>query len=230
MLKKYFRCLLITLFLLSGNSIAADLSSFTNQQSITVLKDVLQQSATNSVGLLGQQGGFLNNPQVKIPLPGPLAQGEQILRMVGMGKQADQLVVAMNQAAEAAVPLATGLIVNVIKKMSVADAKAILSGGDDSATRYFRSKTEGTLHGKFLPIVTKKMNEVNLAQQYNALAGKVNSTGFLKGDNIKLENYVTQKTLDGLYLTMAEQEKSFRQNPVQAGTNLAKKLFESLRY
>ncbi len=229
MFKTLSKIILISLISLSGNAIAANLSSFSNQQTITAFKDALQQSANNAVGLLGQQGGFLNNPQVRIPLPGPLAQGKQILHMVGMSKQADQLEVAMNQAAEAAVPLATSLIMTVIKQMSVSDAKGILTGGDDSATRYFQSKTEGTLYTKFLPIITKKMKEVDLAQQYNALAGKVDSMGLLKGDDIKLENYVTQKALDGLYLTMAEQEKNFRQNPMQAGTNLAKRLFESLQ-
>lgn len=229
MFKGIYKLIFFTFVAFSELSAAADLSSFSNQQTITAFKDALQQSATNAVALLGQQGGFLNNPQVRIPLPGPLAQGEKVLRMVGMGKQADQLEVAMNQAAEAAVPLATSLITTVIKQMSVSDAKGILMGGDDSATRYFQSKTEGTLYGKFLPIVTKKMKEVNLAQQYSALAGKVDSMGLLKSNNLKLENYVTQKALDGLYLTMAEQEKSFRQNPMQAGTNLAKRLFESLR-
>jgi hypothetical protein len=210
-------------------SIAADLSAFTNQQSVTGLKDALAKAGANAVATLGKQDGFLGNPQVKIPLPGPLAKGEKLMRTLGMGKQADELVVAMNRAAEQAVPEAKTLLTNAVKQMSVEDAKGILTGGEDSATKYFRAKTEAALHEKFLPIVTKTTSKVGLAQKYNDLAGKAASTGLIKGDDTKVETYVTQKALDGLYLKMAEEEKAFRANPVKAGTSLAKSIFESLK-
>ena len=220
---------LFALSVFTGVSNAADLSGFTNQQSVTGLKDALTQGAANAVATLGKQDGFLGNPKVKIPLPGPLAKGEKLMRTLGMGKQADDLVTAMNHAAEEAVPEAKTLLTDAVKKMSVQDAKGILTGGEDSATQYFRSKTETALRGKFLPIVTKTTSKVGLAQQYNEFAGKAASTGLMKGDNTKVENYVTQKTLDGLFLMMAEEEKKIRQNPVQAGTDIAKKIFESLK-
>ena len=220
---------LFALSVFTGVSTAADLSGFTNQQSVTGLKDALTQGAANAVATLGKQDGFLGNPKVKIPLPGPLAKGEKLMRTLGMGKQADDLVTAMNHAAEEAVPEAKTLLTDAVKKMSVQDAKGILTGGEDSATQYFRSKTESALRGKFLPIVTKTTSKVGLAQQYNEFAGKAASTGLMKGDNTKVENYVTQKTLDGLFLMMAEEEKKIRQNPVQAGTDIAKKIFESLK-
>ena len=220
---------LFALSVFTGVSTAADLSGFTNQQSVTGLKDALTQGAANAVATLGKQDGFLGNPKVKIPLPGPLAKGEKLMRTLGMGKQADDLVTAMNHAAEEAVPEAKTLLTDAVKKMSVQDAKGILTGGEDSATQYFRSKTETALRGKFLPIVTKTTSKVGLAQQYNEFAGKAASTGLMKGDNTKVENYVTQKALDGLFLMMAEEEKKIRQNPVQAGTDIAKKIFESLK-
>ena len=220
---------LFALSVFTGVSTAADLSGFTNQQSVTGLKDALTQGAANAVATLGKQDGFLGNPKVKIPLPGPLAKGEKLMRTLGMGKQADDLVTAMNHAAEEAVPEAKTLLTDAVKKMSVQDAKGILTGGEDSATQYFRSKTETALRGKFLSIVTKTTSKVGLAQQYNEFAGKAASTGLMKGDNTKVENYVTQKTLDGLFLMMAEEEKKIRQNPVQAGTDIAKKIFESLK-
>ena len=220
---------LFALSVFTGVSTAADLSGFTNQQSVTGLKDALTQGAANAVATLGKQDGFLGNPKVKIPLPGPLAKGEKLMRTLGMGKQADDLVTAMNHAAEEAVPEAKTLLTDAVKKMSVQDAKGILTGGEDSATQYFRSKSETALRGKFLPIVTKTTSKVGLAQQYNEFAGKAASTGLMKGDNTKVENYVTQKTLDGLFLMMAEEEKKIRQNPVQAGTDIAKKIFESLK-
>ena len=211
------------------NSTAADLASFTNTQSANGLKDALRQGAVNAVASLGRENGFLGNAKVKIPLPGPLAKAERLLRSVGMGGQADELVIAMNRAAEAAVVEAQSLLVDAVKQMSVADAKGILTGGEDSATRYFRTKTEATLRGKFLPIVTRTTQKVGLAQQYDQFAGQLASTGLISGDEVKIENYVTQKTLDGLYLLMAEQERAFRQNPLQAGSNLAVRIFQSLR-
>lgn len=212
-----------------GVSTAAGLEGFTNQQSVSGLKDALQQGAANAVASLGKQDGFLANPKVKIPLPGPLAKGEKLMRTLGMGKQADELVTAMNRAAEEAIPEAKTLLANAVKTMSVTDAKGILTGGENAATKYFREKTETTLRGKFLPIVTRTTSKVGLAQQYNNYADKAAATGLLKGDDTKVENYVTQKTLDGLYLMMAEEETAIRQNPVQAGSDLAKKIFESLR-
>jgi Protein of unknown function (DUF4197) len=213
----------------SANSTAADLASFSNAQSVNGLKDALRQGAVNAVATLGRQNGFLDNAKVRIPLPGPLAKGEKLMRAVGMGSQADELVVAMNRAAEAAVVEAKSLLVGAVKQMSVADAKGILTGGEDSATRYFRTKTESTLRGKFLPIVTRTTQKVGLAQQYDQFAGRLASTGLISGDEVKIENYVTQKALDGLYLMMAEQERAFRENPLQAGTSLAVRIFQSLR-
>jgi hypothetical protein len=220
---------LFTLLVAPAVSTAADLASFSDTQSVTGLKDALRQGASNAVASLGKQDGFLGNPKVKIPLPEPLAKAEKLMRAVGMGGQADELVTAMNRAAEAAVPEAKTLLVDAVKQMSVQDAKAILTGGEDSATRYFRSKTEGSLRTKFLPIVARTTQKVGLAQKYDAFAGQAAKTGLISGENVKIENYVTQKALDGLYLTMAEQEKAFRQNPVKAGSNLAAKIFESLR-
>jgi hypothetical protein len=135
----------------------------------------------------------------------------------------------MNRAAEAAVVEAKSLLVGAVKQMSVADAKGILTGGEDSATRYFRTKTEGALRSKFLPIVTRTTQRVGLAQQYDQFAGQLASTGLISGDEVKIENYVTQKALDGLYLMVAEQERAFRENPLQAGSNLAVRIFQTLR-
>jgi hypothetical protein len=212
----------------AATSTAADLTSFSNSQSVAGLKDALRQSATNAVASLGKPDGFLGNAMVKVPLPSPLAKIERLLRGVGLGSQADELVMAMNRAAEAAVPKATGLLTNAVKQMSVKDAKGILSGGDDAATQYFRGKTESSLRTKFLPIVTRITQQLDVVQQYDRVAGQAASFGLLSGSDVKIESYVTQKALDGLYLTMAEQEKAFRRNPVQAGSDLAVKIFRAL--
>jgi hypothetical protein len=206
---------------------AVDLSSLSNQEASTGMRDALTQGAGKAVELLGHPGGFLDNAKVKIPLPDGLRQIESGLRLLGMKKQADELVVAMNRAAEAAVPEAKALLVDAVKKMSVQDAKGILTGGDTAATDYFKRSTSAQLTQRFLPIVTTWTNKVGLAGQYNSLVERGSQLG-LVGKDDKIENYVTRKTLDGLYLMIAEQERAIRKNPVGAATGAAKKVFEML--
>jgi hypothetical protein len=221
---KLFRAMLI-IMLVCGQTVAADLSSLTRGEMTGGLKETLTQSATAAVGLLGQEGGFLNNEKVKIPLPQNLSKVERVMRTFGMGKQADELVVTMNRAAEAAVPEAQKLLVDAVKKMSIDDAKAIITGGDDAATAYFRKNTEGALATRFLPIVKKNTEKVGLAKRYNDLAGKASQFGLIDKSQSNIETYVTQQALDGLYKTIAEQERLIRQNPVGQGSKLIGKIF-----
>ncbi len=135
----------------------------------------------------------------------------------------------MNRAAEAAAPEARQLLTDAVKKMSVQDAKSILTGGDTAATDYFKRTTQAQLTQRFLPIVKKATDRVGLAQQYNNLAGQGVKLGVVKQDDASIETYVTRKALDGLYLMIAEQEKSFRTDPVGASSNIVKKVFGALR-
>lgn len=208
---------------------AGGLDSLTSSQTTAGLREALDQGARAAVSQLGQSGGFLNNPKVRIPLPGVLEKAKPILSMLGRGKDMDKLETAMNQAAEAAVPEAKTLLVDAVKQMSVDDAKNILTGGDDSVTRYFEAKTREALTGRFLPVVTAQTNRLSLAKQYNKLADKASATGLLEGDEASVEQYVTAKALDGLYLTIAEQERAIRQNPLQAAGSLAKQVFGALK-
>ena len=221
------RQLLATLALVSfaAHAAAADLSSLSNSEAASGLKDALMQGASKAVGKLGTVDGFLKNPKVKIPLPDSMKKAEKAMRMFGMGKQADELVLKMNRAAEAAVPEAKTLLVDAVKKMSVSDAKNILSGGDDAATQYFRTATSGPMADKFLPIVKQATENVALAQQYNKFAAMGSRYGLVGKDQASLEQYVTQKTLDGVYLMMAEEEKAIRQDPMGQASSLLKKVF-----
>ena len=151
------------------------------------------------------------------------------MRMFGMGKQADELVVKMNQAAEAAVPEAKTLLVNAVKNMSVSDAKGILTGGEDSATQYFRKVTAGPMAEKFLPIVKKATENVDLAQQYNKFADMGSKYGLVNKDQANLEQYVTAKALDGVYFKIAEEEKAIRKDPMGQASNLLKKVFGAVK-
>lgn len=193
------------------------------------LKEALTQGAGKAVDLLGKQDGFLGNPKVKIPLPESAQKVEGLMRGLGLGKQADELVNAMNRAAEAAVPQAKTLLVNSIKQMSVEDAKGILSGGEDAATQYFRRTTSGPLAEKFKPVVKGAMAKVKLAEKYDQFAGKAAKFGLVREQDAHLENYVTQKTLDGLYLMIAEEEKTIRKDPAGAAGKLAQKVFGALK-
>jgi Protein of unknown function (DUF4197) len=208
---------------------AGILDQFSQADMTTGLKDSLQQGALAAVSKLGQENGFFANAKVKIPLPKPMQQAERMMRAFGMKKQADDLVLSMNRAAEAAVPEAKELFVGAVKAMSVQDVKGIFSGGEDSATQYFRKSTEEPLRGKFLPIVVKAIEKVGLAQKYNAVAGKMSKLGLVKENESNVENYVTQKALDGLFVMMADEEKAIRANPVKASTDIAKKIFDVLR-
>jgi enolase len=142
-----------------------------------------------------------------------------------MGKQADELVLSMNRAAEAAVPEAKALLVNAVKEMSVEDAKGILTGGDQAATDFFRKKTETALTEKFLPMVKTATGQVGLAQTYNKYAGLASKFKMVKEDQASIENYVTKQSLDRLYKVIGEQERAIRTNPIQYGSELLKKVF-----
>jgi len=211
--------------LLCTQALAFDLASLSNADAVSGLKDALTQGSAAAVSKLGVENGFLGNDKVRIPLPDAMKKVEGAMRMLGMKKQADELVTAMNRAAEQAVPEAKALLVGAIKKMSVQDAKGILTGGDTAATEYFRKTTSDQLTQKFLPIVTKATAKVGLAEKYNRIAGKGAQLGLVDAKHAKIEDYVTQKTLDGLFLMIAEQEKAIRKDPVGSATGMAKKVF-----
>lgn len=193
------------------------------------LKTALEKGALNAVGLLGAKDGFLGNPQVRIPLPGYLNDAVQLLRTFGQGEKVDELLTSMNRAAEAAVPMSRDLLLNAVKTMSVTDAKGILSGGDTAVTEFFASKTRPSLAQKFLPVVTQATAKVGLADKYNAVAGKASEFGLVKKEDANIQQYVTGKTLDGLFFMISEEEKKIRQNPVGYGSAILSKVFGALQ-
>jgi hypothetical protein len=210
------------------SAFALALIDLTNQDAARGIKGALSSGAAAAVAKLGVQGGFLNNPKVKIPLPPALDQLAKGLRMIGRGQDADELVATMNKAAEQAVPEAKPLLLNAVETMSVDDAKQILTGGDDSVTQFFKAKTAAPLAIKFLPIVKQATDRVGLAQKYNQFAGQGAKLGLIKGDAANIEQYVTSKALDGLYLMIGEEERSIRKNPAAAGSAIVSKVFGAL--
>lgn len=209
---------------------AAGLANFSNKDQIGSLKQALTQGAETAVMNLAKENGYLGNDKVRIPLPESLQKADGLLRKVGMGKYADDLTTSINRAAEAAVPEAKNLLVGAVKNMSVDDAKGILTGGNDAATQYFRKTTETALSGKFKPIVAKSMQKVKFAEKYDQFAEKGTKLGLVDERDTKMDDYITRKALDGLFLMMAEQEKAIRANPLEATGDLAKKVFSAIRF
>jgi len=207
---------------------AAGLDDITNAEALRGLRQALTDGSLAAVARLGVHDGFFANPRVKIPLPPSLQRVERGLRAFGMRREADELVLAMNRAAEAAVPEAKQLLADAVRKMSIQDAKGILNGGDTAATDYFRRATRPQLTQRFLPIVKKATDRVGLAQQYNSLAEQGAALGLVKEDEASIERYVTQKALDGLYFMIGEQEKAFRRDPVRATSSIVRKVFGAL--
>ena len=211
------------------HALALSIGDLTNAEASQGLKVALEKGALAAVGLLGKTDGFLGNDKVRIPLPGFLDGAANLLRTLGQGARIDELVTSMNRAAEAAVPMARDVLVASVKSMSVEDAKKILSGGDTSVTGFFAEKTRAPLGVKFLPIVTKATEKVGLASKYNDIAGKASELGLMKKEDANIQQYVTGKSLDGLYLMIGEEEKKIRQDPIGTGSNILKKVFGALK-
>jgi hypothetical protein len=210
-------------------ALALSLSDLTNAEASSGLKKALESGALAAVALLGKTDGFLGNDKVRIPLPGYLEDAAKLLRNFGQGGRIDELVTSMNRAAEAAVPVAKDILVGAVKSMNVTDAKKILSGGDNSVTAFFSEKTREPIGVKFLPIVNKATEKVGLADKYNEFAGKAAGFGLVKKEDANIQQYVTGKALDGMYLMIGEQEKKIRQDPVGTGSAILSKVFGALK-
>lgn len=218
-----------SLLLLCTSAYAADLSQLSSKDANSGLKAALEQGANAAISRLGVADGFLNNEKVKIPLPSILEKAKPILKLSGQGKHLDELVIAMNRAAETAVPMAKPLLLDAVKTMSVADAKNILSGGDTSVTDFFRQKTSTALTTKFTPTVKAVTDKVGLASKYNSVMAKAQKMGAVPEKEATVETYVSGKAVDALYTMIAEEEKKIRQDPIGTGSKIIGKVFGLLK-
>jgi hypothetical protein len=212
----------------STSNSSSGVSSLSNAEASGGLKEALTQGVGKAVSTLGAADGFFGNKEVKIPLPKSLKKIEKGMKLMGMGKQSDELVLKMNRAAEAAVPEAKALLVDSIKQMTLVDAKAILTGPQDAATQYFKRTTSKQMSEKFLPIVTKATENVQLAASYNKYAEMGSKFGVVKKEDAKIEQYVTNKALDGVYLMIAKEEAVIRKDPLGQASSLLKKVFGAI--
>ena len=208
---------------------ALSLADLSNTDATKGLKETLEKGALSAIAILGAENGFLGNDRVRINLPGALNDAANLLRRFGQGGRVDELITAMNRGAEAAVPQAKSLLNNAVQTMGVNDAKGILSGGDTAVTDFFASKTRPALAVTFLPVVTRATEKVGLAEKYNDFAGKASDMGLMKKEDANIQQYVTKKTLDGLFLMISEEERKIRQNPVGYGSAILTKVFGALK-
>ncbi len=218
----------LALLVAQSKVMALSLSDISDAQAGSSIKTLLEKSATAAVLQLGKPDGFLGNDKVRIGLPGNLDQAAKLLGRLGQGHKVDELITAMNRAAEQAVPFAKPLLVNAVKNMTVVDAKNILTGGNTSVTDFFASKTRDPLSEKFLPSVTRVTNKAQLTAKYDAVAGKAAGWGLVKREDSNVASFVMHKTLDGLYTVIGEQEAALRANPAKAGDALLRKVLGGL--
>jgi hypothetical protein len=204
---------------------AADAFALGETEAASGVRAALERGADGAVAMLGRPGGFLDNPQVRIPLPGGLNKAASVLRAIGQEQRVDDLIAAMNRAAEQAVPAAKPLLLNAVRTMSVEDAVNIVRGGDTSVTDFFAAKTRAPLGEKFLPIVSAETRKVSLAEKYDAVASKGSMFGLIRPEDASVEQYVTRKALDGLFLMIGQEERKIRADPVATGSAILKAVF-----
>lgn len=189
------------------------------------LKEALQIGTGNAVNVTGKVDGYFHNQAIKILMPEQLQAFEKGLRTFGFGPEIDDFVMSMNRAAERAAPQAKQIFLGTIREMSFADANQILQGSQTAATDYFKGKTTGKLTAAFRPEVEKAMNDVGVTKQYKELVGHFKAIPFAKTDLVDIDRYVVGKSLDGLFLMLAEEERKIRTNPAARVTDLLKEVF-----
>lgn len=197
----------------------------TENEVVDGLKEALEIGTSKAVTLVSKKNGYLKNPKIKIPLPENVRKAENILRSIGLGSKVDEFELSMNRAAERAAPKAKAIFWNAIRRMSFSDARQLLDGPDDAATQYFREKTSAQLQDEFKPIVNQAMAEVGVTQIYKSLDRKIRALPFTESLSFDLDQYVTDKALNGLFSMLAAEEKKIRQDPAARVTDLLKKVF-----
>lgn len=214
--------------LLNKNTAASSSSSHLSDSRINAgLKQALSVGAERAIKLLGSQGGFLNDSSVRIPLPGMLKSVGKGLRAVGQGEYVDQFEITVNRAAEEAIPQTLSVVQKTVSNMTLEDVRGILNGGDAAATNFLEKRAGKSLHAVIKPIVAKATDKSGATAAYKKLMGKAGNTlgGFLKTESTDLDDYVTSKTLEGLFLKLAAEEKKIRRDPVARTTDLLQQVF-----
>lgn len=189
------------------------------------LKEALRVGAGNAVAATGRRDGYFGNARLRIPMPRDLETLDRTLRRVGLGAEVDRFVLSMNRAAEAAAPRARAIFWDAVGAMTIADARRVLDGSETAATEYFRAKTAAPLTAAFRPVVDSALGEVGVTRQYQALVARYNRVPLAKPQAVDLDDYVTARALDGLFLVLGEEERKIRTDPAARVTELLREVF-----
>ncbi len=208
---------------------AGGLDAVTGGEAGQALRDSLDKSARAALARLGKENGYFADPKVKIALPKNFRKADRILRGLGQGRKVDDLILAMNRAAEAAAPQAQALFVEAVAKIAVTDAKTILAAGDDAATQYFRKVSEARLSEQLLPIIRSVSEKSDMTRAYDALAKTLFSLAGIKSEMATVEAYVNERALAGIFVRMAEEERALRADPGQSAGSPMGKVFGLLK-
>jgi hypothetical protein len=196
-----------------------------NDTTIKGLKEALSIGTEKAVNNVSQTDGFFKNKAIKILMPEKIQKVADVLRKVGYQKEVDDFVLSMNRAAEKAAPKAASHFVGAIKEMSFDDARGILKGGDTAATEFFRKKTKDKIYESFKPIISSSMSEVGVTRSYKNMMARYESIPFMDKQSVDLDHYVTNKSLDGLFYMVGQEEKKIRTDPAARVTDLLKTVF-----
>jgi len=206
-------------------SVGAGAAAPDEQTSAAGIKEALAVGTERAVNSLSQVNGYFGNEAVKILMPSAIQKVADVARMAGYQKQVDEFILSMNRAAEAAAPLAARYFSDAIRGMTLEDARGIVSGGDTAATDFFRGRTQDKLYAAFKPVVSQKVGEVGATRAYKDMMGRYESVPLMGRQSLDLDDYVTNKSLDGLFFMVGEEEKKIRSNPVARTTDLLKTVF-----
>lgn len=217
--------LVLTLILVLGPINAAQWGDLSENRIIAGLKEALNIGTGNAINLTGRLDGFFRNAAIKILIPRQLNTLARGLRAVGMGDKVDEFEMSMNRAAEKAAPQARKIFVNAIKQMTFNDARRILTGGDTAATEFFREKTSDDIARAMRPIIGKAMNDVGATRQYKDLVDQFRQIPFARTQSLDIDDYVVDKTLDGIFYMVGEEEKKIRKNPAARVTSILREVF-----
>ena len=189
------------------------------------LKEALIQGISSGSEKASALDGYFQNPKIKIPFPPDVQRVEEKLRQIGLGGEVDKFVMTLNRGAEQAAKEAKPIFIDAIKSMTINDAWGILKGEDDAATQYLQRTTSTALKGKFKPVISNALDQVNATKYYGDIVNTYNKIPFVEKADPNLEEYATQKAMDGLFLLIAQEEKKIREDPVARTTDLLKKVF-----
>lgn len=208
-----------------GDVMGASSTPLTTAEVAHGLKEALIKGISKGADLASQVDGYFRNPEIKIPFPPEFQKVEDRLRQVGLGNEVDKFVMTLNRGAEDAAKEAKPIFIEAIRAMTIQDAWAILKGEDDAATQYLKKTTSGLLKEKFKPVIQNSLNEVNATKYYGDIVTRYNQIPFVQKVNPDLDDYATDKAIEGLFVLIAREEQNIRENPVARTTEILKRVF-----